>query len=48
MTPPAQRAWPPSWPAALAWALWALTLLSLAAAAGLERLLCQDGRSDLA
>ena len=48
MTPPARRAWPRRWPAALAWALWALTLLSLATAAGLDRLLGQAGRSDRA
>ena len=48
MTPPARRAWPRRWPAALAWALWALTLLSLATAAWLDRLLGQAGRSDLA
>jgi len=48
VTPPARRAWPRSWPAALAWALWALTLLSLAASAWLDRLLGQAGRPDLA
>jgi hypothetical protein len=34
-------------PAGLAWALWGLTLLGLAAAAWLDRLLRQAGRSDL-
>jgi len=36
------------WPAGLAWALWALTMLALAAVAWLDQLLRQAGRSDLA
>ena len=37
--PTARRAWPRSWPAALAWALWALALLGLAATVWLDQLL---------
>jgi hypothetical protein len=36
------------WPAGLAWALWALAMLSIAAALWLDHLLGQAGRADLA
>jgi hypothetical protein len=36
------------WPAGLAWALWALVMLGIAAATWLDRLLRQAGRADLA
>jgi len=36
------------WPARLAWALWALTMLAVAAVAWLDRLLRQAGRPELA
>jgi hypothetical protein len=39
---------PRRWPAGLAWALWALTVLGLLATAWLDRLLRQAGRPDLA
>ena len=41
---PARTRW---WPAGLAWALWVLTLLSLAAAAWFDHLLDQAGRPEL-
>jgi len=41
--PTARAAWPRSWPAALAWALWTLTLLGLAATIRLDQLLIQAG-----
>ena len=41
---PARTRW---WPAGLAWALWVLTLLSLAAAAWFDQLLDQAGRPEL-
>ena len=44
----AQPARPRRWPAGLAWALWALTLLGLAATVWLDRLLRQAGRPELA
>jgi small neutral amino acid transporter SnatA (MarC family) len=37
----------PRWPAGLAWALWLLTMLALAAVPWLDRLLRQAGRPDL-
>ena len=39
---------PRRWPAGLAWALWALTLLGPAATVWLDRLLRQAGRAELA
>ena len=36
------------WPAGLAWALWALAMLGLAAVPWLDRLTSQAGRPDLA
>jgi hypothetical protein len=39
---------PRRWPAGVAWALWALTLLGLAATVWLDRLLRQAGRPELA
>jgi hypothetical protein len=41
--PTARAAWPRSWPAALAWALWTLTLLGLAATIRLDQLLIEAG-----
>jgi hypothetical protein len=40
-------AWPRWWPDGLAWTLWALTMLGLAAVPWLDRLLRQAGRADL-
>jgi hypothetical protein len=45
--PVTRPAWPRWWPAGLAWALWALTLLGLAATAWLDRLLRQAGTPEL-
>jgi hypothetical protein len=42
-----RAAWPPWWPAALAWALWAVVLCCLAAVPWLDRLLREAGRPDL-
>ena len=43
------RAWPRRWwPGGLAWGLWALTVLGLAATVWLDRLLRQDGYPELA
>jgi hypothetical protein len=39
--------WPPWWPIGLAWALWSLTMLTLAAVPWSDRLLRQAGRADL-
>jgi len=39
--------WPRRWPAGLAWTLWALGMLGLAAVTWLDRLLRQAGRPDL-
>jgi hypothetical protein len=47
VTPLARPAWPRWWPAGLAWALWALTMLGLAATAWLDHLLRQAGLPDL-
>jgi hypothetical protein len=41
--PTARAAWPRSWPAALAWALWALALLGMAATVRLDQLLIEAG-----
>ena len=41
--PTARRASPRSWPAALAWALWTLALLGLAATVRLDQLLIESG-----
>jgi hypothetical protein len=41
--PTARAAWPRSWPAALAWALWTLALLGLAASVRLDQLLIEAG-----
>jgi hypothetical protein len=38
--------WPRWWPAGLAWTLWALGMLGLAAVTWLDRLLRQAGRPD--
>jgi hypothetical protein len=46
-TPSARPAWPRWWPAGLVWALWALTMLGLAATAWLDHLLRQAGLPDL-
>jgi hypothetical protein len=43
----ARPAWPRWWAAGLAWTLWVLTLLGLAAAARLDQLLRQAGRPEL-
>jgi hypothetical protein len=48
MSAGAGKARPRSWPAGLAWALWALTLLGLAATVRLDELLRQAGYSELA
>jgi hypothetical protein len=45
--PSTRTAWPRSWASALAWALWALALLGLAATAWLDHLLRQAGLSHL-
>jgi hypothetical protein len=45
---PDARPWRRRWPAALAWSLWALALLGLAATAWLDHLLRQAGRPELA
>ena len=37
----------PAWPALLAWGLWLLSLLALAAVPWLDRLLREAGRADL-
>jgi hypothetical protein len=48
LTQAARVARPWWWPAGLAWALWALAMLGLAAMTWLDRLLRQAGRADLA
>jgi hypothetical protein len=48
MSPAGVPARAPRWPAGLAWALWSLVMLALAAVAWLDQLLRQAGRSDLA
>jgi hypothetical protein len=48
LTQAARVARPRWWPAGLAWALWALAILGLAAMTWLDRLLRQAGRADLA
>jgi hypothetical protein len=48
MSAAAGKAWPRWWPAGLAWALWALTLLGLAATLWLDGLLRQAGYPELA
>jgi hypothetical protein len=45
--PTARAAWPRWWPAGLAWALWTLTLLGLAATVWLDRLLIEAGLPEL-
>jgi hypothetical protein len=47
VTPAARPAWLRRWAAALAWALWALTMFGLAATAWLDQLLRQAGRPEL-
>jgi hypothetical protein len=47
LTPPARQAWPRRRPAALAWALCALTLLGLLGTVWLDRLLRQAGHPEL-
>jgi hypothetical protein len=47
VTSTARRSRPGRWPAGLAWALWALTLLGLAATVWLDRLLRQAGLPEL-
>ena len=42
-----QLAWPRRWPARLAWALWVLIVLGLAATPSLDQLARQAGRTDL-
>jgi hypothetical protein len=44
----ARATWPRWWPGGLAWALWALILLGLAAVAWLDHLSRQAGRPELA
>jgi hypothetical protein len=46
--PGARAAWPRWWPAGLAWVLWTLTLLGLAATVWLDRLLIEAGLPELA
>jgi hypothetical protein len=46
--PTTRAAWPRWWPTVLAWALWTLTLLGLAATAWLDRLLIEAGLPELA
>jgi hypothetical protein len=46
--PTARKAWPPWWPAGLAWALWALTLAGLGGNFWFDQLLRQAGRPELA
>ena len=48
MTRGARAAWPRRWPAGLAWALWALTMLAIAAVAWLDQLLRRAGLAELA
>jgi hypothetical protein len=47
VTPSARPAWPRWWPAGLAWALWVLAVVGLAATAWLDRLLRQAGQAEL-
>jgi hypothetical protein len=47
VSPAARPVWARWWPAGLAWVLWLLTMLALAAIPWLDRLLCQAGRPDL-
>jgi hypothetical protein len=47
VAPMARKAWPRWWPAGLAWALWALTLLGLGVTVWLDQLLRQAGRPDM-
>jgi hypothetical protein len=47
VTPGARPAWTRWWPGGLAWALWVLTLLSLAATAWLDHLLRRASRPEL-
>jgi hypothetical protein len=47
VTPAARLAWSRRWAAGLAWALWALTLLGLAATGWFDHLLRQAGRPEL-
>src|SRR5215207_4126255 len=46
--PTARTAWPPWWAAGMAWALWTLAVLGLAATARFDQLLRQTGRPELA
>jgi len=48
MTPGVRAAWPRWWPAGLAGALWALTLLTIPAVAWLDQLLRRAGMAELA
>ena len=48
MTPTARNTWPRRWPTGLAWALWALVMLSLAVVPWIDRLMIRAGRPDLA
>jgi hypothetical protein len=47
IVPGGRPAWPRWWPAGLAWTLWGLGMLGLAAVPWLDRLLRQAGRPDL-
>jgi hypothetical protein len=47
VSPAARPVWARWWPAGLAWVLWLLTMLALAAIPWLDRLLRQAGRPDL-
>jgi hypothetical protein len=47
VTRTAPKPWPRRWPGALAWALWALTLLALPVVGWLDRLLRQAGPAEL-
>jgi hypothetical protein len=47
VTPTARKAWPPWWPAGLAWALWALTLAGLGGNFWFDQLLRQAGSSEV-
>ena len=48
MTSTAGLGRPRRWPAGLAWALWALAMLGLAAVPWMDRLMIRAGRPDLA
>jgi hypothetical protein len=48
VTPTARNTWPRRWPTGLAWVLWALAMLGLAAVPWIDRLTIRAGRPELA